>query len=146
MFIKGSYIRGAAAASLLLSAASVQAVGAQSLIGKWEGMLYAQGQSIPVVITLDSTAAGWSGTLLVAQLKPDPIVIATVSIKKDTVTMQLPEDGMNAFIQGLLTADRKTLNGMVAVQGDNSGTFQVTKTPMAAKPAPAKPAPPAGQK
>ncbi len=140
MFNKRSCVRAAGATALIASALSVHAAGAQSIVGKWEGNVTAQGQTIPVVITFDSTAAGWTGTLLIAALRPDPIMIATVSVKKDTVSMQLPEDGMSAFIQGLLTADRKTLNGMVAVQGDNSGTFQVTKV-ATAKPAPAKPVP-----
>lgn len=122
------------AASLVASAMAFNTAGAQAstLIGKWEGNIFAQGQQIAVVITLDSATAGWTGTLLVAQLNPAPITMATVVVKKDTVSMTLPEEGMNAFLQGLLSADKKTLNGMVAVQGDNSGSFQVTKAATAA--------------
>lgn len=129
--------RASIGAALLASALGIQSAGAQSIVGKWEGSIFAQGNSIPVVITFDSTASGWSGTLLVAQLNPNAITMA-VTVKKDTVSMQLPEEGMNAFLQGLLAADKKTLNGMVAVQGDNSGSFQVTKAAAAAKP-PEKP-------
>ena len=104
-----------------------------TIIGRWEGNIFAQGMQIPVVITLDSAAAGWSGTLLVAMLNPNAINMASVVVKKDTVSMTLPEEGMGAFLQGLVSADKKTLNGMLAVQGDNSGSFQVTKV-MAVKP------------
>ena len=117
------------------AAAAAAPAGAQSsaLAGKWEGNIFAQGQQIAVVITLDSAAAGWSGTLLVAMMNPSPINMASVVVKKDTVSMTLPEEGMGAFLQGLLSADKKTLNGMLAVQGDNSGSFQVTKVVGAAK-------------
>lgn len=122
-------------------ALAASAVGSQSasaqLAGKWEGSIFAQGTQIPVVITFDSTAAGWSGTLLVAQLNPNAISMA-VTVKKDTVSMQLPEEGMNAFLQGLMAADKKTMAGMVAVQGDNSGSFQVTKAASAAAKPPEK--------
>lgn len=124
--------RASIGAALAASVLGIQSVGAQSIVGKWEGNIVAQGNSIPVVITFDSTAAGWSGTLLVAQLNPNAIAMA-VTVKKDTVSMQLPEEGMNAFLQGLLAADKKTLMGMVAVQGDNSGSFQVTKMAAVAK-------------
>lgn len=127
MFTRSLVHRASLAIAIAASAFAVNGAGAQSLIGKWEGNIYAQGSAIPVVITLDSASAGWSGTLLVSQLNPEAIVIAAVTVKKDTVSMQLPESGMSAFLQGLLTPDKKTLNGMVAVQGDNSGTFQVMK-------------------
>lgn len=132
--------RASLAISVVASAFAVNGAGAQSLMGRWEGNIYAQGSAIPVVITLDSASAGWSGTLLVSQLNPEPIIIAAVTVKKDTISMQLPESGMSAFLQGLLTPDKKTLNGMVAVQGDNSGSFQVMKvvTPGAVSPAPRK--------
>ena len=138
MKMKNLVRRGAFASAFLATVLGGQAAGAQSLAGKWEGMVNAQGQSIPVTITIDSAAAGWSGSLSIPQLNPNPIPM-TVSIRKDTVSMQLPEEGMNAFIQGILSPDRLTLNGMVAVQGDNSGTFQVKKTPAPSKSAPAKP-------
>jgi hypothetical protein len=125
------------ASALLVSALGAQALSAQSLVGKWEGSIFAQGNTIPVVLTFDSTATGWSGTLLVSQLNPNAITMA-VTVKKDTVSMQLPEEGMNAFLQGLVAGDKKTMAGMVAVQGDNSGSFQVTKAAAAAKP-PEKP-------
>ena len=152
MSIKSLVRRSAIASTLLAAVVAVNTAGAQSVAGRWEGVLYAQGQSIPVTITIDSAAAGWSGTLHIPQMLPNPIPM-TVSIKKDTVSMQLPDEGMNAFIQGLLSADRTTLNGMVAVQGDNSGTFQVKKAaatasaapaPAPAKSTPAKPPAPVG--
>jgi len=124
--------RASLGAAVLASAFGIQSAGAQSLAGKWEGSIFAQGTAIPVVITFDSTAAGWSGSFLVAQLNPNAISMA-VTVKMDTVSMQLPEEGMNAFLQGILGADKKTLNGMLAVQGDNSGSFQVTKAAAAAK-------------
>lgn len=111
---------------------------ASPLIGRWEGTIYAQGMQIPAVITIDSTSSGWSGSLLVAMLNPSPIAIASVVVKGDTVSMTMPEEGMGAFFQGLLSADKKTLNGMVAVQGDNSSTFQVTKAAPAAAKSPAQ--------
>ena len=141
------------AVSLLSSAIAVHGVGAQTmaaatpasatsiLAGKWEGNIFVQGMQIPVVITLDSAAAGWRGSLLVAMLNPAPITMASVIVKQDTVSMTMPEEGMEAFFQGILSADKKTLNGMLSVQGDNSGSFQVTKAA-----APAKPAPGLGQK
>lgn len=125
-----------AATALALNTSGAQTAPAKvasPLIGKWEGTIYAQGMQIPAVITLDSTSTGWSGSLLVAMLNPSPIVIASVVVKGDTVSMTMPEEGMGAFFQGLLSADKKTLNGMVAVQGDNSSTFQVTKAAPAAK-------------
>lgn len=119
------------AVSIAAAAFATNTIGAQAapsaLVGKWEGTIYAQGMQIPVVITLDSTSAGWKGSFLVAMLNPNAIGIASVTVKGDTVSLQLPEEGMGAFFQGLLSADKKTLNGMVAVQGDNSSTFQVTK-------------------
>lgn len=135
------------AVSIAASAFAMNPIGAQAaataaapaaqgspLIGKWEGTIYAQGMQIPVVITIDSTSAGWKGSLLVAMLNPSPIGIASVTVKGDTISMQMPEDAMGAFFQGLLSQDKKTLNGMVAVQGDNSSTFQVTKAAAPAKP------------
>lgn len=126
--------------SLVASATAVTSVGAQDaaaalkpvaqgspIIGKWEGNIFVQGQQIPVVITLDSASAGWSGSLLVAQLNASPIAMASVVVSKDTVSMTMPEAGMNAFLQGLLSADKKSLNGMLAVNGNNSSSFQVTK-------------------
>lgn len=126
-------VAGAQAAA----AAPITATNASSLVaGKWEGSIFVQGMQIPVVITLDSAAAGWSGSLLVAMLNPAPITMASVVVNKDTVSMTMPEEGMGAFFQGVLSADKKTLNGMLAVQGDNSGSFQVTKAAPAAKPTP----------
>ncbi len=136
------------AVSLAASAVALNGVGAQPsapatatsapsiFVGKWEGNLFVQGMQIPVVMMLDSAAAGWSGNLLVAMLNPSPITMALVVVNKDTVSMTMPEEGMGAFFQGVLSADKKTLNGMLAVQGDNSGSFQVTKAAAAAKPAP----------
>ena len=126
------------AVSMAASVFAINSVGAQAMaspfVGKWEGTIYAQGMQIPVVITLDSTSTGWSGSLLVAMLNPSALAISSVTVKADTLSMQLPEEGMGAFFQGLLSADKKTVNGMVAVQGDNSSTFQVTKAAPAAKP------------
>ncbi len=136
--------RASLAVSLVASAIALNSAGAQpatataaaapaaSIAGRWEGNLFVQGMQIPVVITLDSASAGWSGSLLVAMLNPNAIQLASVAINKDTVSLTLPEEGMNAFFQGLVSSDKKTLNGMVAVQGDNSGTFQVTKIVVAA--------------
>ena len=135
------------AVSLVASAVAFDAVGAQTsaatpaaapsiLAGKWEGNIFVQGMQIPVVILLDSAAAGWSGSLVITMFNPAPIAMASVVVKKDTVSMTMPEEGMGAFFQGVLSADKKTLNGMLAVQGDNSGSFQVTKAGAPAKPAP----------
>ena len=136
------------AVSLGASAMALNTLGAQaaapppaasaslSVAGKWEGNLFVQGMQIPVVIMLDSASAGWSGSLLITMFNPAPITMAAVVVKQDTVSMTMPEEGMGAFFQGVLSADKKTLNGMVAVQGDNSGSFQLTKAAAPAKPAP----------
>jgi len=128
--VNGAGGQATAAATTAASASSI-------LAGKWEGNIFVQGMQIPVVILLDSASAGWSGSLVITMFNPAPITMASVVVKQDTVSMTMPEEGMGAFFQGVLSADKKTLNGMLAVQGDNSGSFQVTKAAAAAKPTPA---------
>ena len=48
-------------------------------VGQWDGLARLPGQSVMrVTITLDSTAAGWTGLVLVPAARPQPFPLAAV--------------------------------------------------------------------
>lgn len=84
------------------------------------------GEGHRVTITLDSSATGWRGTLLVAAAQRDPVPITTTQVSGDSVSLVLPPSVGGALLRGARSADRSRLDGVVLVQGE-TGAFRLVR-------------------
>jgi hypothetical protein len=106
---------------------------AQSVAGRWEGSATTQQGAQGVSVVLDSTASGWKGSATSDAVGTAELF--NISMKGDTVTWSLTVQAATVGMQGTLTADRKTMNGYIWVDGNDAGTFTFKR----AAAAPAKP-------
>lgn len=120
------------AMTLLALAVHGRTAQAQSVAGRWDGTATTQQGPQSVTVTLDSTAKGWEGTASSDMVGTAPLF--NISIKADTVTFSLSVQSATVAMQGMLSADRKTLNGNIWVDGNDAGTFRFTKAAAPAKP------------
>ncbi len=120
----------------LVAAAALHAApaAAQSVAGRWDGTVTTQQGPQNVTLTFDSTAAGWQGTATSDMAGSVPLF--NIALKGDTVSFALSVQSMTISMAGALTADRKTLNGYLWMDGADAGTFKFMH---AAPAAPAKP-------
>jgi hypothetical protein len=103
---------------------------AQSVVGKWEGIATTPQGGQPVTVTLDSSAAGWKGTA--TSDMGGTVDIYNIGVKADTVKFSLDVQGTTIGMLGLLTVDRKVLNGYIYADGSEVGTFKFTHAAVAA--------------
>jgi hypothetical protein len=103
---------------------------AQSAAGTWDGTVTTQQGPQPTTVTIDSTAAGWKGTLLAPMFNGQAMPFSSVVVKGDTLSLTLPVQSGTALMRGVVAADRKTLSGQLWFDGNDAGTFSFTrKTP-----------------
>ena len=105
-------------------AGSISATDSRSARGQWEGELRFPGD-VPIFVTvaIDSTAAGWQGSLSSPMLGAKPIAFASVVAGRDSVVLQLPRDAQSYVLRAAFSPDGQQLEG-VAV-GPSRGTFRV---------------------
>ena len=110
-------IRRTDVAVLLLVA--TRAVVAQTPIevGQWDGLARMPGQSVMrVTITLDSSAAGWTGMVLVPAARPQPFPIAVVARNKDSLIVRFPAEAQSAVLRLKVSGDGKRMDGLIETQ------------------------------
>jgi hypothetical protein len=110
--------------ALVVSSASLTLARAQSVAGTWEGL--AGGGRLSV--TLDSSAAGWRGSLFAPGFHADTIRLTAVIVGRDSVEMRLPAEFMGAVLRGALSPDRRRLGGYAIVSNDSSGAFRLARS------------------
>jgi hypothetical protein len=108
---------------------------AQSVTGRWDGTATTQQGGQAITVTLDSASEGWKGTASSDVGGTQPLF--GITIKGDTVSFSLAIQSATVAMQGTLSADRKTMNGFIWVDGNDAGTFRVARAAAPAKP-PAK--------
>jgi Predicted Zn-dependent protease (DUF2268) len=114
-------------------APSLLAAQTASVAGRWEGMARVPGQgAFRVIITLDSTATGWRGSLLVPAQSPDPITFVSVSRVQDSLVLTLPAAAQNAVFRVAGSADGVRLTGVVIAGSNGTLTAARAGTPEAA--------------
>ena len=121
--------------ALLLAAAAPSLVAAQSgsIAGRWEGIARVPSQgTFRVVISLDSTATGWQGSLLVPEQSPDPFQFVSISHVQDSLVLTLPAAAQNAVIRVTRSRDGIRLTGVVEASGAGTITAARVGTPEAA--------------
>lgn len=105
---------------ILLCAATAPA---QSIAGAWEGLV--SGQRIGV--TLDSSANGWRGAVLVPGFRGDSMRLTLVLVGRDSVEFRLPPDALSAVFRGALSSDRVRLSGYAIVGADSNAAFRLAR-------------------
>ena len=74
----------------LVAQARPAARSSPEVAGRWEGIARVPGQgALRVVIALDSTAAGWQGTLGVPSQSPQPFTFASIGRAQDSVDRRI---------------------------------------------------------
>ena len=101
--------------------------------GRWAGVatLPRQG-SFRIEITLDSTASGWQGTLLIPSQSPQPIPFDSIGRVKDSLILQLPARAQNAVFRIALSPDGQQLGGVVIAAVNGTLVAARPGTPVAA--------------
>ena len=103
----GTAAFGAIAASSRLTAQT-------GAIGQWEGVARITGQAaLRVEITLDSTAAGWQGSLRVPAQRAEPFTFVRVERVQDSLIVHLPADAQNAVLRLALSRGGRQLGGII---------------------------------
>jgi hypothetical protein len=93
-----------------------------SLAGQWEGVARTPGNgALRVVITLDSTSAGWTGTLLVPTQTSQPFAFVSITRVQDSLILRLPATAQNGVLRIAPSRDGKQLAGIV--QSGSVGTI-----------------------
>jgi hypothetical protein len=114
-----------ALAALVLTASTAAA---QVQKGRWEGAVSMQQGSQPLVVTIDSAASGWAGSVLA---QGDEIKLVEVKVKADTMSFGVPYNGMVVYFVGLVAEGK--FSGNMWVNNANAGTVELTKKSEAAK-------------
>ena len=112
-----------AAFSLIAIQVLAASADAQRLTGTWEGMAVGR----QVTLTIDSTAAGWHGSVLVPSLLSDAFPATRIVVAGDSVTLDLPEQARNALLRGILLDEGTRFDGRVVVDGADAGEFRLAK-------------------
>jgi Predicted Zn-dependent protease (DUF2268) len=115
--------RGAGAAVFLaMSVGLAQAPTVAGYAGKWDGIARVPGKGLfRMIIALDSTAAGWTGSLVVPEQRAQPFAFASVERLQDSLILRLPPDAQDAVLRVNLSRDSRQLSGVVQI--GSSGTI-----------------------
>ena len=87
-------------------------------VGQWDGLARLPGQSVMrVTITLDSTAAGWTGVVLVPAARPQPFPLAAVVRNQDSLIVRFRAEAQNAALREIITARNGNVRELLAMSG-----------------------------
>ncbi|HEY7234427.1 MAG TPA: hypothetical protein VH539_09785, partial [Gemmatimonadaceae bacterium] len=114
---------------------TTRAVVAQTPIeaGKWDGLARLPGQSIMrVTITLDSSAVGWTGMVLVPSARPQPFPMSAVVRNQDSLIVRLPAEAQNAVLRLKISSDGKQMAGIIEAQARGTVSAARAGSPEAA--------------
>ncbi len=117
------------AASLATHAPTTSAVTAA---GRWVGVARIPATApLRVIITLDSSAGGWQGTVLVPAESAQPMTLVAIVRVRDSLVLTLPA-AQSAVLRVHLSADGQRLDGVI--EGGQTGTVAAARegTPDAA--------------
>lgn len=94
------------------------ALAAQSPAGAWEGVVRVT-NSAPtrILLTLDSTAAGWAGTLKAPSQDTSTFRLDSVARAGDSVMIKLPADAGSTVFRGKLASGGRRIEGVAGAQG-----------------------------
>ena len=123
------------AVALVLAAVTPSLLAAQggSIAGRWEGTARVPGQgTFRIIISLDSAATGWQGSLLVPLQSPDPYQFVSVSRVQDSLILTLPPAVQNAVLRVTRSPDGIHLRGVAEANGAGTITAARAGTPEAA--------------
>lgn len=105
-------------------ASDVRAADKRSSRGQWEGELRFPGDlPLLVAVAIDSTAAGWRGTLSSSVLGDQPVPFTSVVAGHDSVVLQLPPVAQSYVLRAGLSPGGQRLEGVA--EGPKRGTFRV---------------------
>ena len=123
--------------AMLVALTASGTLGAQSrpsVAGQWEGVARVPGQGmLRVVITLDSGAAGWTGSLLVPAQRRQPFDFTSVARVQDSLILHLPAEAQNAVIRVSPSSDGGRLGGIVDAGSRGTVTVARAGSPEAAQ-------------
>ena len=89
--------------------------------GRWEGVARVPGQgALRVVIALDSSKAGWKGTLTVPSQSTRPFTFASIARAQDSLILQLPAAASNGVLRVAMSSDGRQLRGKIIARGEGS--------------------------
>jgi hypothetical protein len=108
---------------------------AQSVAGKWQGTVTTPDGPYPATLTLDSTSAGWSGSILAPAYHPDAMPFAAITVRGDSVTMTLPVENATATFRGRIAPETNVYSGQVLVDGGDYGSFTFSRSGSSVMPA-----------
>jgi hypothetical protein len=113
---------------------------AQTVAGTWRGAVSSAQGDQPLILKLDSTATGWSGTMQAPGVS-DVTPLESVSISKDSLMFTLTAQGMSVAVAGKLAAG--AFDGVLVLDGNPMGDVHLEqpKAPVVvaqATPRPAK--------
>ena len=101
--------------------------------GRWVGVARIPDMApLRVTITLDSSAGGWQGTVLVPAESAQPMTLVSIVRVRDSLVLTLPASGESAVLRVRLSADGQRLDGVI--EAGHTGTVAAARegTPDAA--------------
>ena len=102
--------------------------------GRWQGVATVPRQgAFKIEITLDSTASGWQGTLVIPSQSAQPIAFDSIGRVKDSLILQLPTRAQNAVFRVALSPDGQQLGGVVLAAVNGTLAAARPGTPAAAR-------------
>jgi hypothetical protein len=96
------------------------------LAGRWTGVAGdPTGSPTAITVVLDSTEAGWSGSLLAQPLGPRAATFTSVTTHGDSVTFSLPASAMGAVFRGRRISNGRRIAGSVTAGSGDRTTFEL---------------------
>lgn len=89
--------------------------------GHWEGVARVAGQAaLRIEIVLDSTAAGWQGSLRAPAQRAEPFTFVLIQHLQDSLILHLADEAQHVVLRVALSADGARLGGLL--QGGSDAT------------------------
>lgn len=113
---------------LFAAVAGWASLGAQTVssVGRWAGVARAPGWGeVSLLVTLDSGATGWHGTLQAPSQTSETFTLVSVVPKGDSLILALPKTAQGAIFRLKASRDGKLYTGIVDIAGP--GTVQLAR-------------------
>jgi hypothetical protein len=100
---------------------------AQSVAGTWRGAVSSSQGDQPLILKLDSTATGWSGSMQAPGVQNEPAPLETVTVTKDSLMFTMMAQGMNVAVAGQLA--KGAFDGVLVLDGNPMGDVHLELPP-----------------
>lgn len=100
---------------------------AQSRAGTWRGAVSSSQGDQPLILKLDSTATGWSGSMQAPGVQNEPAPLETITVTKDSLMFTMMAQGMSVAVAGQVA--KNAFDGVLVLDGNPMGDVHLELPP-----------------